>query len=144
MGRCDEVDYDYTHFAGLDDIETVTVKSSTTASRAKETETVTKSASEGVTVNAWCSALCRVVNVCDVCDDARVHFVTPSKRLLMTQSTKMDSAGRLTPQRSYEEAEEPEEADGQTHTKGRGGSTLLFDEHHAQLATKTQRKEEYA
>jgi len=138
--RCDEIGYDYTHFAGLDAMDTVTAAEDTVPRIERKKEDVRDS--EGVTVRAWCSALCRVLNVMDVCDDARVHFVTPiaNKKLLMKQRSVDEEA---------EEEDVQDDIDVETHRRARVSSqrlkdTLLFDEQHTELATKKQRQQAYA
>ena len=89
-----------------------------------------------VSLTSWCSAFCEVMNVMDVCNDAKRNFVV----------TKVDESGKLSRQNSYECDEngtetQSEQCDG--NGKNMLNATLLFDEQNCRLNTKKKRTEQY-
>merc|ERR1712130_785452 len=109
--------------------------------RMKSSENMAIISKEMVTIKSWCSAFGEVLNVMDVCYDAKKNFVsaTPSE-------FRMDS-GRITPQKSYEYDQEETDLDCNVIRKNKSkhmlNAELLFDGKNNALNTNEKRQKQY-
>ena len=84
-----------------------------------------------VNVRSWCSAFCAVLNVMDVCDDAKRNFVVKKSEEMSRQN-------------SYEcDEEHNENCKKQQCHKNMLNATLLFDDQNNALSTKEKMTAKY-